>query len=166
MSKRSTITVRAQPVADVTSVAGALHVHGEVLTIETGQRIELIDITDRVMSLVRLRPVSEGTVSLFSMHTTCTVLVNESQAALLADIKTFLEHLVPPDDDWMHNDPAHSDCHRRNADAHLRALLLGHSLTLQISGGEVVLGQWQRILVAELDGPRVRTLRVQFMGVV
>ena len=43
-------------------------------------------------------------------------------------------------------------------------MLLGHSLTLQISGGEIVLGQWQRILMAELDGPRARTLRVQIFG--
>jgi thiamine phosphate synthase YjbQ (UPF0047 family) len=52
-----------------------------------------------------------------------------------------------------------------NADSHLRAMLLGHGLTLQVSGGEVVLGQWQRILMAELDGPRARTLRVQVWGV-
>jgi thiamine phosphate synthase YjbQ (UPF0047 family) len=44
-------------------------------------------------------------------------------------------------------------------------MLLGHSLTLQISGGEVVLGQWQRVLVGELDGPRARTLRMQVMGI-
>ena len=43
-------------------------------------------------------------------------------------------------------------------------MLLGHSLTLQVSGGEVVLGQWQRILMAELDGPRARSLRVQIFG--
>ena len=49
-----------------------------------------------------------------------------------------------------------------NADSHLRALLLGHSLTLQISGGEVVLGQWQRLLMAELDGPR--TPRLTYPG--
>jgi secondary thiamine-phosphate synthase enzyme len=51
-----------------------------------------------------------------------------------------------------------------NADAHLRAMLLGHSLTVQITGGEVVLGTWQRILAAEMDGPRTRTVRVQLMG--
>ena len=65
----------------------------------------------------------------------------------------------------MHNDPEHSDCDRNNADAHLRAMLLGHSLTLQVSGGELVLGQWQRVLVAELDGPRIRSVRVQVQGV-
>ena len=46
----------------------------------------------------------------------------------------------------MHNDPEHSDCDRNNADAHLRAMLLGHSMTLQVTGGELVLGQWQRVL--------------------
>jgi len=44
-------------------------------------------------------------------------------------------------------------------------MFLGHGLTLQVTGGEIVLGQWQRILMAELDGPRPRTLRVQLMGV-
>ena len=65
----------------------------------------------------------------------------------------------------MHNDPEHSDCDRMNADAHLRATLLGHSLTLQISGGEVVLGQWQRVLMAELDGPRPARGAVQVFGI-
>ena len=68
-------------------------------------------------------------------------------------------------DDATGNNPEHSDCDRMNADSHLRALLLGHSLTLQVSGGEVVLGQWQRILMAELDGPRARSLRIQIFGV-
>ena len=73
--------------------------------------------------------------------------------------------VVDADARWMHNDPAHSDCDRANADSHLRALLLGHTLSLQVSGGEVVLGQWQRILMAELDGPRARSLRIQILGV-
>ncbi len=99
------------------------------------------------------------------MHTTCTVVINEFQPALLVDFKTFLEEVVSEDAHWRHNDPAHSDCDRQNADAHLRAMLLGHSLSLQVSGGEIVLGQWQRVLLAELDGPRTRTVRLQVMGV-
>ena len=70
------------------------------------------------------------------MHTTFAVFMNESQKALHADIKRLLETMVDRDADWMHNDPDHSDCDRLNADAHLRAMLLGHSLTLQISAGE------------------------------
>jgi secondary thiamine-phosphate synthase enzyme len=164
-TRSSTVTTRERPVSEVTSASGALTVHAETFTVQTDQRIEVLDLTDRVMALVRRLGVREGAVNLFSTHTTCTVFINEYQAALLSDIKTFLEHVVVRDGEWMHNDPSQSDCDRMNADAHLRAMLLGHSLQLQVSGGEIVLGQWQRVLLAELDGPRARTLRVMVMGV-
>jgi len=166
MSKSSTVTTRAKPVENVaTATAGALTIHGEIFIVETDQRVEVIDLTNRVMEFVRRFKVSEGLVSIWSMHTTCTLFINEFQVALLSDIKRFLEQMVARDAEYMHNDPQHSDCDRNNADSHLRAMLLGHNITLQISGGEVVLGQWQRILLAELDGPRARSLRVQIFGV-
>jgi secondary thiamine-phosphate synthase enzyme len=165
MRKSSTVTARAQPVAEVLSVSGPLRVHGEKFDVDTTERVEILDVTERVMAIVRQAGIAEGLVNLFSTHTTCTLFINEFQSALTADIKTFLEQIVARDANWRHNDPRHSDCDRMNADAHLRALLLGHSLTLQISGGEVVLGQWQRILMAELDGPRARTLRIQIWGI-
>jgi secondary thiamine-phosphate synthase enzyme len=166
MSKSSTVTAREKPVEDVASVkAGGLTIHGETFVISTDQRIELVDLTNRVMEFARRFNIREGLVSLWSMHTTCALFINEFQTALLSDIRRFLEQMVARDAEWMHNDPEHSDCDRMNADSHLRALLLGHNLTLQISGGEVVLGQWQRILMAELDGPRARSLRVQILGV-
>ncbi|MEZ5316336.1 MAG: secondary thiamine-phosphate synthase enzyme YjbQ [Vicinamibacterales bacterium] len=165
MSRRSTVTVRESPVAAVTSRTGPFEVHGETFVIDTGQRIQIVDLTERVMALVPALGITEGLLHLFSTHTTCTLFVNEFQQALVRDMQTFLEHVVDDEADWMHNDPAHSDCDRANADSHLRALLLGHSLSLQVSGGQVVLGQWQRVLMAELDGPRQRTLRVQVMGV-
>jgi len=165
MSKSSTVTARERPVEAVaTARIGGLTIHGETLVVQTDERIELIDLTDRIMALVRASGVREGLVSLWSMHTTCALFINEYQQALLADMKRFLEEMVARDAEWMHNDPNHSDCDRMNADSHLRALLLGHNLTLQISGGEVVLGQWQRILMAELDGPRARSLRAQIWG--
>ena len=166
MSKSSTVTVRETPVQKVASAAaGGLVIHGENFVVDTDDRIELVDLTDRVMSFARQFNIREGMITLWSMHTTCSVFINEFQRALLVDIKKFLEEMVARDRYYMHNDPDHSDCDRMNADSHLRAMLLGHSLTLQISGGEVVLGQWQRILMAELDGPRSRTLRAQVWGV-
>jgi secondary thiamine-phosphate synthase enzyme len=166
MSKSSTVTVRENPVEDVASAnVGGLTIHGETLVVETNQRIELHDLTNRVMDYVRRFNIREGLVSLWSMHTTCALFINEFQTALLSDIKGFLEQMVARDAEWLHNNPEHSDCDRMNADSHLRALLLGHSLTLQVSGGEVVLGQWQRVLMAELDGPRARSLRIQVLGV-
>jgi secondary thiamine-phosphate synthase enzyme len=165
MSKRSTVTSRDQPLADVTAASGASRVGAESLTVHTRERLEVQDLTESVMSLVRRLGVREGLVNIFSMHTTCTIFINEFQQALVSDIKQFLDNVVDPAGAWLHNDPAHSDCDRMNADAHLRAMMLGHSLTLQVSGGEIVLGQWQRILLAELDGPRARAIRVQVMGI-
>jgi secondary thiamine-phosphate synthase enzyme len=166
MSKSSTVTVRERPVEEIASatVAG-LTIHGETIMVGTDQRIELVALTNRVMEFVRRFNIREGLVSLWSMHTTCSLFINEFQTALLTDIKRFLEQMVARDAEWLHNNPDHSDCDRMNADSHLRALLLGHNLTLQVSGGEVVLGQWQRILMAELDGPRARSLRIQIFGI-
>ncbi len=136
-----------------------------MLTVQTDERIELVDLTERVAAFVRGSGVREGIVSLWSMHTTCAVFINEAQHALHADIKAFLEQMVARDAEWLHNDPDHSDCDRFNADSHLRAMLLGHGLTMQITGGELVVGQWQRVLMGELDGPRARSIRIQVMGV-
>jgi secondary thiamine-phosphate synthase enzyme len=166
MSKSSTATVRENPVETVASATmGGLTIRGEVFIVQTDQRIELVDLTNRVIEFVRRSNLREGLLSIWSMHTTCTLFINEFQSALLADIKRFLETMVARDADYLHNDPKHSDCDRMNADSHLRAMLLGHSVTLQITGGEIVLGQWQRILMAELDGPRARSLRVQIFGI-
>jgi secondary thiamine-phosphate synthase enzyme len=166
MTKSSAVN---EPQSDITvagsATSGSLVVRAETVTVQTSERIELTDVTDRIMALVEASGVSEGIVSLWSMHTTFAVFMNEAQPALQADIKRLLEEIVDRDADWMHNDPQHSDCDRFNADAHLRAMLLGHSLSLQVSGAKLVLGQWQRVLVAELDGPRARALRVQIMGI-
>ena len=164
MSKASRVTTRVAPVQGA-SVSGVMVVRAETITVQTEERIELVDITERLAAYVESVGLREGILSVWSLHTTCAVFINESQLALHADIKTALENMIARDDEWMHNDPDHSDCDRMNADSHLRALLLGHNLTLQVSGGEVVLGQWQRILMAELDGPRARSLRIQIFGV-
>ena len=142
-----------------------MRVLGETLVVPTDERTQVLDLTDQINAIVRRLGVREGLVSVCSMHTTCAVFINEFQVALRSDMKAFLEQIVDAHAPWMHNDPAHSDCDRVNADAHLRAIVLGHSLSLQVSGGEVVLGQWQRVLMAELDGPRARSLRIQIFGV-
>lgn len=164
MSRSSRVTFRDRPVEQVMSSSGALVTHGETMTVDTESRFELVDITEPLVELLARVGVREGIVNLFSLHTTCSVFINESQAALQTDIRRFLETLVDRDAEWLHNDPEHSDCDRLNADAHLRSLLLGPTLTLQVSGGEVVLGQWQRVLVAELDGPRARSIRAMILG--
>jgi len=165
MSKGSSITARQTPAAEADARTGPLAIHVETVVFDSTDRVELVDLTERVIALVRHSGIAHGLVSVWSLHTTCAVFINENQGALHADIKTFLEEIVDRHGRWLHNDPDHSDCDRNNADAHLRAMLLGHSLTVQLSGGELVLGQWQRIIAAELDGPRSRSVRVQVQGI-
>ena len=163
MSRNSSITARETPPQPV-ATTGPFSVRADSLLVQTGQRIELVDLTETIVEHVKASGIREGLASLFSLHTTCAVFINEAQRALHADILRVLEDVVERDAEWMHNDPRHSDCDRMNADSHLRAMFLGHSVTLQISGGEPVLGQWQRVIVGELDGPRARTIRLQMMG--
>src|SRR6266567_8710577 len=106
MSKSSTVTVRDRPVEHVASAAvGGLTIHGETFIVQTDQRIELVDLTSRIMDLVRRFNIREGLVSLWSMHTTCALFINEFQTALLSDIKRFLEQMVARDAEWLHNNP-------------------------------------------------------------
>ena len=163
--KRSVETDREKPLARTLSGSSTqIELFADTIEVDTTSRIELVDVTGIVAGKVGASGIKEGTLSLWSMHTTCSVIINESQKALEADILAFLEDAVAQKKYYKHNDPAHSDCDRQNADSHLRAMLLGHSLTMQISGGELVIGQWQRVLCAEMDGPRKRSIRVQAMG--
>jgi secondary thiamine-phosphate synthase enzyme len=165
MSRTSTVTVRDAPLTETASATGPISIRSQNITIDSRERVQIFDLTDEVMAFVRSSGVREGLLSVSSLHTTCAIFINEFQAALLRDIQTFLERTVETDGPWTHNDPVHSDCDRGNADSHLRAMMLGHTLTLQVSGRDVVLGQWQRVLAAELDGPRVRSIRLSIMGV-
>jgi secondary thiamine-phosphate synthase enzyme len=104
-------------------------------------------------------------VHLQSLHTTTAVFINEWQDALLHDVRSFLEDMVLRERGWRHNDPEYSDCERQNADSHLRGMLMGQSLCLQVRNSAVLLGTWQSIILAEFDGPRSRSMSVQVSGI-
>lgn len=131
----------------------------------TNERLQLLNITDRINEIVRKSGVKEGLVHLQSLHTTSAVFINEWQDALLHDVKTFFEQVVTGDQYYRHNDPEYSDCERKNADSHMRGMLMGQTLCLQVRNASVLLGTWQSIIFAEFDGPRSRSLAVQVSGV-
>ncbi len=131
----------------------------------TSERMQLINITDRINDIVRKSGIRDGLVHLQSLHTTTAVFINEWQDALLSDVRVLLNELVAGDRPWRHNDLEHSDCERRNADSHLRGMLMGQTLCLQVRNSAVLLGTWQSIVLAEFDGPRSRALSVQVSGV-
>jgi secondary thiamine-phosphate synthase enzyme len=136
----------------------------DTLCYQTRERLELINISKDLNEVIRKNGMKAGLILVQSLHTTTAVFINEFQQALMDDIKSFLERLVGRMDYWRHNDPKLSECSRQNADAHLRAMVLGHTISVPVRNGEMALGGWQSILLAELDGPRERSIHVQLLG--
>ena len=161
--------VARMSVADNPAGAGAApagyRVFNRVVDWITLERTQLLNITDKINEVVRKSGIRDGLVHLQSLHTTTAVFLNEWQDALLHDTKSFLDGLVPREAYYRHNDPEYSDCERKNADTHLRGMLMGQTLCLQVRNASVLLGTWQSIIFAEFDGPRSRSLSVQVSGI-
>jgi secondary thiamine-phosphate synthase enzyme len=134
------------------------------LSIATDRKQELIDLSSQLEQAVAESFIQDGFAGIYSQHTTAAVFVSEFQQALLDDIGGFLERLVQDDVFYKHNSPRFSDCDRHNAASHLRSLLLQHSVFVPVQEGKLLLGQFQRVIFAELDGPRTRSLRIQVLG--
>lgn len=136
----------------------------ETLTLASEDRMEFLDITKQIRDAVQKHAVTDGIVLVNSLHTTVALFVNEYQGALIEDLKHMVSNLIKERDGYRHDDPRYSDCERGNANAHLRAALLGRSVAVGLSGGELGLGRFQSIIFAELDGPRQRGIDIQIMG--
>jgi len=136
----------------------------EDLALQTTEKQQLINITPRVKEAVADSGIKNGFIGLFSQHTTAALTVSEFQNALMDDIAGFLRHVIAEDLPYKHNSPEFSDCDRKNAASHLRSLLFSNSVVLPVCEGELVLGQFQSVILAEMDGPRERSLKVQVLG--
>jgi len=158
-------SVKAPEQPTVEIAAGPYRVASTLVKVQTEGREELHNLTSLIRDFVRSSGIRAGSVIVSSLHTTCGIFINEWQDALVHDVKTYLANAINKDIYYRHNDPAWSDCDRHNADSHLRSLMLGISLTLQVADGDVVLGEWQSIIMAEFDGPRERSIRIQAMGI-
>ncbi len=144
---------------------GNMKIFSRTFKVVTDGRVELYNLSDRAKDLVRESGIKAGFLIISSLHTTTALFINEFQAALMADAKAYLERFVNKENGYLHNCEDVSDCDRKNADSHIRAMMLGHNLTLPIQEGALLLGQWQSILFAELDGPRERMLQAQIIGI-
>ena len=119
--------------------------------ISTTQRNQLLDITERVQQAVRDAHVQDGVVMVFVPHTTAAVTINENADPDVArDVLATLAALVPQQARYRHAEG--------NADAHIKTILTGSSVTVFVAGGELRLGQWQGIFLCEFDGPRRRSV--------
>lgn len=144
------------PVTPSPTVAqGLFHLGGLcpaiTVAVDTDESIDVVDVTERVRN--EIPPETKGVCTVFVRHTTAGLVLQEAEDRLLADIAELAEGLVA-DEGWRH------DRLDGNADAHLRATLLGSDLSVPVRDGDLALGSWQSILLVECDGPRTRTVTV------
>ncbi|GAA0200705.1 secondary thiamine-phosphate synthase enzyme YjbQ [Haladaptatus pallidirubidus] len=120
--------------------------------VSTSKRVDVVDITEQI----ERRVFSDAdTCTVFVPHTTAGVVVNENESRLLADLETALSSLVPESGGYQHDEVDD------NADAHLRSLLLGSSVTIPVTNGSLALGTWQSVLFVDCDGPRTRRIIIR-----
>ena len=150
----------------LTSASACRHA---TIRVTTRHPTEFVDVTDRLEALVADAGFRSGILNVQTLHTTTAVVVNEHEPLLLADFQALLEAAAPGDGRYRHDDTTvrtvnMTDAERPNGHAHCRALLLPSSACLNLRRGRLVLGQWQRVFLVELDGPRERELSVLLVG--
>ena len=134
-----------------------MSVRHETITVETKKREETIDITSRVKAAVTRAKIGDGIVAVAVAHTTAAVFVNENaDPDVQKDLLAALERMVPRDAKYDHAEG--------NGPAHIKAVLIGNTVTLAIREGALALGTWQGVYFAELDGPRERSATITVIG--
>ncbi|MBS3114957.1 secondary thiamine-phosphate synthase enzyme YjbQ [Candidatus Woesearchaeota archaeon] len=118
------------------------------IRLSTSKKQELIDITGKINAIIKKSKIRSGICNVFTAHATAAIIINESyDPNICLDLLDALNKLVPAGI-WRH------DRIDGNADAHIKSAILGPSETIPIKNGKLQLGQWQSIMMAELDGPR------------
>ena len=128
----------------------------EKISVKTNNRIELIDITDKVQAAVEKSKVKDGVCVVFCPHTTAGLTINENaDPSVRHDIISALNKLVPAHAGYTHSEG--------NADSHIKSSLFGSSLNVFVEGGRLTFGTWQGIYFCESDGPRSREVWVKII---
>lgn len=121
------------------------------LSVSTGKRQEIIDVTERLQQIVAASGIDEGVVYLYNPHTTAALTINEgADPDVQRDILGGLNRIVPADYPYRHSEG--------NSPAHLMTALTGSAVTVFLHQGRLRLGTWQRIFFCEFDGPRNRQI--------
>ena len=127
------------------------------IEVRTQRREEMVDITAEVAAAVREAGTVSGHVFVYCPHTTAGLTINEAaDPDVRTDILGGLERLVPRTGGWRHAEG--------NADAHIKASLMGSSVLIPFKDGRLVLGTWQGVYFCEFDGPRTRNVIVNILG--
>ena len=120
-------------------------------------RTGFFDITDKVIDFVKKSGVKEGICLVYCPHTTASITINENaDPDVVSDLLLALDRTYPDRPEFRHSEG--------NSAAHLKASVIGSSVTVMIDDGNLVLGRWQGIYFTEFDGPRQRRFSVKIIG--
>ncbi len=124
--------------------------------VPTTGRCEFVDITSQVQKAVTESKINEGIVIVYVPHTTAGITINENaDPSVQSDILMHLDEMVPQSGKYRHAEG--------NSPAHIKASLMGSSVTVFVSGGKLGLGTWQGIYFCEFDGPRTRKVWIKII---
>jgi secondary thiamine-phosphate synthase enzyme len=127
-----------------------------IIKVKTEAREEMVDLTAELQREVKKSGVAAGLAVAFVPHTTAGITINEhADPAVVRDLLDALGRIVPRSAAYRHTEG--------NADAHVKASLVGSSVTILIESNKLALGTWQGVFFCEFDGPRSRNLYVQIM---
>jgi secondary thiamine-phosphate synthase enzyme len=151
------------------STGTEMKVFSQIVQVETRDAPDFIDLTDTIKEFVGRAGVTHGQILVFSKHTTAAIVINENEPLLLKDMEHFLDRCAPKDAYYGHNDFEVRTVSMRpnecpNGHSHCQQLLLGTSETVPVISGELILGEFQRIFLIELDEPKSRQVVLQMMG--
>jgi secondary thiamine-phosphate synthase enzyme len=136
-------------------------VHTDEVRVSTRGDGDVVDLTREIQGIVQASGVEHGTASVFVPGATAAVTAMEFELGGVHDLQKALERLVPTEGDYEHNRLNHDS----NSHAHIRAAIVGPSETVPISGGRLVTGTWQQIVLLDFDDrPRERKVTVQVLG--
>src|ERR1700740_2079525 len=136
-------------------------VHGGLLRLDTPGHGAIVDITEGVLRVVATSEVEHGVATVFATGSTVAVTTMEYEPGGVADLQALLDRLIPVRGDYEHNRLNHDS----NSHAHLRAALIGPSVTIPVIDGRPALGMWQQIVLIDFDDrPRERTINVQVLS--
>jgi secondary thiamine-phosphate synthase enzyme len=137
-----------------------LKVFTSAVRIKTNAKTEEVNITGQVEAVVLESEIHEGMALIFTGHTTTSIHLTNADRDLEEDLHVFLSELVPNKPSYRHNKGDYG----RNADAHLKSILVGASVTIPVTKGRLALGQWQAVYFSEFDGPRSRLISIKVFG--
>ena len=127
------------------------------LQIKTRALKQIIDLTDQVQAVIRDAKLADGLCSVFVTHTTAAITTGEIGEGTEQDLLQIVEQIIPRIRFRHAHDPSH-------AWSHMASSILGPSLTIPVSAGQLMHGTWQSIMLVELDGPRERNVFVSCLA--